>query len=167
MKTETQYTYKYRVKTSDLWQASMYYAYSSFLGVVNVVCIVAAIVLIVSKWSDSSDIFRSAMAVFLLLFTVIQPLVIWLRARASLNGVFPELELTFSQAGVTIESDGQRQHKPWQAVRGIVKKPTILVVYMEGGAGYILRNSVLKDSKDELYKYVSGMLEKRKEAKAS
>ncbi|MCR5235111.1 MAG: YcxB family protein [Lachnospiraceae bacterium] len=167
MKTEAQYTYKYRVKTSDLWQASMYYSYSSFLGVVNVVCIIAAIVLIVSKWSDSSDIFRSVMAVFLLMFTVIQPFVIWLRARASLNGVFPELELTFSQAGVTIESEGQRQHKPWQAVVGIVKKPTILVVYMEGGAGYILRNSVLKETKNELYGFVSGMLEKYKAKQVS
>lgn len=30
-----QYRYKYRVKISDLWQASMYYAYSSYMGVVN------------------------------------------------------------------------------------------------------------------------------------
>ena len=45
------YNYKYRVKISDLWQASMYYAYSSFMGVVNLVCIASAAALIISMES--------------------------------------------------------------------------------------------------------------------
>ena len=64
-----QYSYKYRVKISDLWQASMYYAYSSYMGVVNIICIVASIVLIVSRWKGASDVFRTVMILFLLLFT--------------------------------------------------------------------------------------------------
>lgn len=149
------YNYKYRVKISDLWQASMYYAYSSYMGVVNLVCIASAAVLIISRWKVSSDLFRTVMILFLLLFTVFQPLIIWLRAKASLGGVYPELELAFSQAGVGIVSDGRRQHKSWKSVRAIVKKPTILLIYMEDGNGYILRNSVLKGTKNELYKYIS------------
>ncbi len=158
------FNYKYRVKTSDLWQASMYYAYSSFMGVVNLVCIVSAIVLIISRWRDASDLFRTVMLLFLLIFTVFQPLIIWLRARASLGGVYPELELAFSQAGVTIISDGRKQHKQWKSVRAVVKKPTILLIYMEDGNGYILRNSVLKETRNELYAFLSDMLNKKESA---
>ena len=153
-----QYNYRYRVKTSDPWQASMYYAYSSYMGVVNLVCIAASIALIVSKWKDASDLFRTVLILFLLTFTVIQPLIIWLRAKASLGGVYPLLELTFSQTGITIETDGQRQLKNWSSVKGMVRKPTIVVIYMEDGKGYILRNSILKETKNDLCKLVSQML---------
>ncbi|MCR5356063.1 MAG: YcxB family protein [Lachnospiraceae bacterium] len=157
-----QFDYKYRVRVSDLWQASMYYAYSSYMGIVNVVCIIAAIVLIVSRWKGASDILRTFMVVFLLLFTVIQPVLIYLRAGASLKGGCPLLELTFSQAGVTVISDGQKQFIKWQEVLSIVKKPTILVVYIKGGAGYILRNSVLKDTRNGLYDFVFRMIKESK-----
>ena len=156
------YNYKYRVKISDLWQASMYYAYSSYMGVVNLVCIAASIALIISRWKDASDLLRTVLVLFLLTFTVIQPLIIWFRARASLGGVYPVLELTFSQEGITIETDGQRQFKNWKSVRGIVKKPTLLVIYMEDGKGYILRNGVLKDTRQGLFKLVSDMVNKKK-----
>lgn len=159
---ETVFNYKYRVKTSDLWQASMYYAYSSYMGVVNIVCIVAAIVLIISRWTLASDILRAVMILFLLMFTVIQPLVIWQRAKASLNGLYHELELTFSHTGMTIVSDGRREDRKWKDVKGIVKKPTILIIYMKDGGGYILRNSVLKETKDLLYDFGKLLIEENK-----
>ena len=157
-----QYSYKYRVKISDLWQASMYYAYSSYMGVVNIICIVASIVLIISRWKGASDVFRTVMILFLLLFTVIQPSLILLRAHSSLKNGCPEIELTFSQAGMTVISNGQKQFVNWQGVLRIVKKPTILLIYMEDGAGYILRNSVLKGTRRELYEFVSKMLGSKK-----
>ncbi|MCR5508224.1 MAG: hypothetical protein K6F34_06020 [Lachnospiraceae bacterium] len=157
-----QFTYKYKVRVSDLWQASMYYAYSSYMGVVNAVCIFAAIVLIVSRWRDSSDIFRTVMVLFLMLFTVIQPSLILLRAFSSLKNGRPELELTFSRAGVSILTDWKEQNVKWQEVLSIVKKPTIMIVYMTDGNGYILRNSVLKETRNDLYDFVNKMLHENK-----
>lgn len=163
---ETKYNYRYSVKTSDLWQASMYYAYSSYMGVVNVVCIIAAITLIISRWSVSSDFLRTVMVLFLLLFTVIQPLAILSRARSSLKGSPHKLELTFSQAGITIASEGRKEDKKWKDVKGIVLKPTIMIIYTEDGAGYILRNSVLKETRRPLYDFVREMLDKNKKGQA-
>ncbi len=157
-----EYSYKYRVKVSDLWQASMYYAYSSYMGVVNVVCIAASVILIVSRWKGSSDIFRTVMILFLLLFTVIQPSVIYIKAGSSLKNGCPELELTFSRAGVTISSDGKKQDVNWHSVLRIVKKPTVLIVYLKDGSGYILRNSVLKDTRAKLYEFVNQMIQEVK-----
>ncbi len=156
------FRYRYRVKTSDLWQASMYYAYSSYMGVVNLVFIISSAVLIVSRWKDASFFFRTVMLLMLLMFTVIQPLIIWLRASASLGGVFPEIELSFSKEGIIIAANGQRQLRTWDKVRGIVKKPTLIVIYISDGNGYILRNSVLGNTRDDLYGFVNEMLENRK-----
>lgn len=148
------YEYTYRVKTSDLWQASMYYSYSSYMGIVNAVFIVSAAALIISRWSVSSDIARTAMIVLLLLFTVIQPAVIWYRARASLGEKERTITLVFSQTGLVVETDGMSQVKTWKNIKGIVKKPTILIIYMDDGNGYILRNSVLGKTRNELYDLV-------------
>lgn len=155
--TTGRFHYKYTIRTSDLWQASMYYAYSSYMGVVNIVFIISAAALIISRWRSSSDIAKTVMIVLLLMFTVIQPAVIWARARASLNNAVRELTLDFGGDGMMVESNGLRQHKTWDSIKGIVKKPTLLIIYMDDGNGYILRNSVLKNTKNELYDFVNKM----------
>ena len=148
------YEYTYRVRTSDLWQASMYYSYSSYMGIVNAVFIVSMIALIISRWETSSDIQKAVMIVLLLLFTVIQPAVIWWRAKSALGSEERVLTLIFSKNGLTVEADGQSQNRAWNGIKGIVKKPTILIIYVDDGNGYILRNSVLGNTKNELYDFV-------------
>ncbi len=152
------YTYQYRVKTSDLWQASMYYAYSSYLAVINIVCIVASVVLLIRMWATSPAWFRGFLILFLMLFTVIQPLMILFRSKNQLAGNYPELTLCFSDQGIFITADGKSQEKKWEEVLGLVKKPTIVVVYMKDGNGYILRNSVLGDTKKEFVDFATGKI---------
>ena len=150
-----QFKYQYRVKTSDLWQASMYYAYSSYLAVSNIVCIVASVVLLIRLWATSPAWFRGFLILFLMLFTVIQPLMVLLRSKKQLAGNHPDLTLCFTDHGVQITADGKYQEKKWEEVLGLAKKPTIVVVYMADGNGYILRNSVLGDTKKEFVEFAT------------
>ncbi len=156
------YTYQYRVKTSDLWQASMYYAYSSYLAIINIVCIVSSIVLLIKLWPTSPGWFRVILLLFFSLFTVIQPLFVYARAKASLNGNYPELELTFEDDGMIIKTGGESEHRRWDQVGACISKPTIVIVYMADGNGYILRNSVLHGTKRKL---VSFIRQKKQETK--
>ena len=155
------FTYTYRVKTSDLWQAMMYYSYSSFMGVVNVVFIVSAIALIISRWGEATDLFRALMVVLVLLFTVLQPASIWLRAKAALSGAPREMTLSAGREGLDITADGRDQHMGWDKVRGIVSKPTILILYVGDGSGYILRNSVLGTTRKDFYEFVKDRCQRR------
>ncbi len=157
------YTYQYRVKTSDLWQASMYYAYSSYLAIINIVCIVSSVALLIKLWPTSPGWFRVFLLLFLSLFTVIQPLLVFVRAKATLNGNYPELELTFEDDGMTIITGGQSEHRRWDQIRGCVSKPSIVIVYMADGNGYILRNSVLRDTKRELVSFIRQKLQEAKQ----
>ena len=153
--------YNYRIKTSDLWQASMYYTYSSYLAVINIMCIVSSIALLIKLWPTSPAWLKGLLILFLMLFTVIQPLVVWARAKAQLNGKHSEIELTFTNAGLHIVCDGVRQDKSWKNVRGFVKKPTIVIIYMEDGNGYILSNKVLGTTRNELIGLCTKMIGKR------
>ncbi len=153
---KSRFEYKYTVRRSDLWQASMYYAYSSYMGVVNVVFAVSAVVLLVTRWNTSSDIFKALMVVLAALFTVIQPLAVWIRAGSSVKE-YPELTLEFSEEGIKVAKDEKTSRLSWNDIKGIVRKPTLLIIYIMDGSGYILRNSVLKNTKNDLYEFVVRM----------
>lgn len=157
-----EYKYDYTVKTSDLWQASMYYAYSSYLAVINVVCVISAAALLIKLWPTSPTWLKGFLILFLLLFTVIQPMVVWSRCKSQLAGKYPVLSLTFSKSGIHIEADGESQDKQWRNVRAIVKKPTIVVIYMEDGNGYILNNKVLGQTRKEFIALCEEMISKRR-----
>lgn len=154
------FEFKYRVKVSDLWQASMYYSYSSYLAVINVVCIISSVALLFKLWDTAPMWLRGFLIVFLLLFTVIQPTIVWSKSKSSLNGVYPEISLTFTDKLIHIEADGEQQDKSWTSVRGIVKKPTLIILYMEDGKGYILNNKVLGDKRKEFYAFASKMIKR-------
>jgi len=151
------FNYKYKVKIWDLWQASMYYAYSSFLAVINVACIISSVILIIKFWGNAGEIARLFMALYFSAFTIIQPTVVYFRAKSSLNGNYPEIDITFSAKGITIISGGQLQNKEWKDIINVVKRPTIVIVYMKDGAGYILRNSVLSGTRKEFLEFVGKM----------
>ncbi|MBO4902085.1 MAG: YcxB family protein [Lachnospiraceae bacterium] len=148
------FEYKYKVKISDLWQASMYYAYSSYLAIINIICIISAAALLIKLWATSPPWFRCFLVLFLMLFTVIQPVTVWFRSKRQLAGNLPDLTLVFTDEGISITADGEHQEKKWDQVRAVVKKPTIVVLYMADGMGYILRNSVLGNTKEEFVAFV-------------
>lgn len=156
------FKFRYKVKVSDLWQASMYYSYSSYLAIINIICIVSSVTLLIKMWATAPVWFKGILVLFVLLFTVIQPAIIWKNSKASLNGNYPEIELTFTSNVIHIEANGEKQDKLWTNVRGIVKKPTLIVLYMEDGNGYILNNRVLGSDRNEFYAFAQDMINKQR-----
>ena len=136
----------------------MYYAYSSYLAVINVICIIASVVLLISLWADSPGWLRGLLILFVLLFTVIQPYTVYVRACSQLKGMCKDIKLSFDESGVKISTLGQSQNRTWRNVKGVVSKPTILIVYMDDGNGYILRNSVMHGTKHEFYDFAVKMI---------
>ncbi len=159
------FEYTYTTGTFELWQASMYYSYSSFMGVVNIVFIFSAIVLIFSRWNGASDLFRAVMAVLLLLFTVIQPVAVWIRCRAQLGGKKKTISLAVEDTGISVTADGRGEHITWDRIKGVIKKPTLVIIYSGDGAGYILTNSVLGETRNELYDLLQEKLKEGRHAR--
>ena len=151
---EREFKYRYRIVPSDLWQIRMYYAYASYLAVVNIICIVASIVLIVTLWATAAAWFRIAMLIFLSLFTVIQPLFIYFDSRRSLKNKDEELELIFNRRGLMVNTGGKSESYDWKRIINVAVRPTLVAVYTDASHGYILTNRILKDSRRDFIAYL-------------
>lgn len=149
-----EYQYEYRAMPADLWQMQMYYTYSSYLAIINIIFIVSSVILLFELWTTSAWWFRILLILFFSLFTVIQPLSVYIRARKLLKGNQEELRLTFTDAGIEVQADGQTQFRNWNQLQGIVFKPTLVAIYTDKNHGYILTNRILKDTKKEFRKFV-------------
>lgn len=147
------FQFDYRTRVSDLWQLSMYYAYSSYLAVINVICIISSIVLLIKYYKTAEWLGCLLMILFVLLFTFIQPVLIWNRARRHISGHEQNLSLTFSDKGMKIFCDGKEQTKSWNEIRYLVK-PTLVAIYVGKTEGYILTNRVLKNERKAFISYI-------------
>lgn len=157
-----EFKYKFKLQPSDLWQFHMYYAYSSYLCMINIICILSSIVLLIQLWDNSPLWFRGVMLLFFSLFTVIQPCSIYLRSRKQLKNNQDELELFFQEKGLTVTVNGKKEFKNWNQLLNIVIKPTMIVVYTDREHGYILTNRVLKNTRREFISLIKVKKQRRK-----
>ena len=149
------FNYRYTVKPSDIWQVRMYYAYASYLAMVNIICIVAAVVLIVTMWANAAAWFKFAMLIFLSLFTVIQPLFIYMNCVKQVGGNNDEIMLNISHSSITVETGGKKETYGWDRVVNVTVKPTLVIIYTDASHGYILTNRILKESRKELIAFLN------------
>ena len=156
-----EYKYQYQVQPSDLWQLQMYYTYSSYLAIINIIFIVSSIALLYALWGTSPWWLRILLLFFLSLFTVIQPAGVYLRAKKALKDNHDTLELAINDQGIEVALGGQKEFKNWAQVQGIVLKPTLVAIYTDKNHGYILTDRILKDSKKEFRAFIKTRRGKR------
>ncbi len=152
-----EYRYRYRVRPSDVWQVRMYYAYASYTAVVNIICIVSSIALITALWRQSASWLRILMLLFLSLFTVIQPLLIYSSCKKQIKDSKEgdeEMELLFNDKGLTITRDEKEEKHPWKDIVAITRRPTLVIVYTGNNRGYILTNRILKETREDFLSFL-------------
>ena len=148
-----EFKYRYKIKPSDIWQVRMYYAYASYLAVVNLTCIAASIILIVTQWKSSGPVFKTLMLIFLSLFLIIQPLVIYLTSIPQARANDEEMELIFNDRGMTVRTDGREESIEWRGIINITVRPTLVIVYTDANHGYILTNRILKNTRKDFLEF--------------
>lgn len=156
--------YHFKVKTtaSDLWQLSMYGTYSSILGMTNVVFTAAMVLLAVRFFSESHIVLKCLLILAILIFPIIQPLLVYKRAKKQAKNLTEEVNLGFDDYGMHVSVGAQKEDIAWNAVRGINKKPTLMVIYSSLQHGYVLNNKVLGEQKKEFYQYILSKMEQKK-----
>lgn len=156
-----EFKYQYQVQPSDLWQLQMYYTYSSYLAIINVIFIISSAALLYALWGTAPWWLRILLILFLSLFTVIQPTGVYLRAKKSLKENHDTLQLSLNDQGIEVVVGDQKEFKNWSQVQGIVLKPTLVAIYTEKNHGYILTNRILKNSKKQFRAFIKTKRGKR------
>ena len=148
------YKFKCDVKASDLWKMAMKRTYKSIVGVVNVVFTVAMIALVIRFWGEASSFMRSVMVIGCLLFPVIQPLATYGKSAKQLEDMPKDMELSFDDRGVHVETSGKSEDIRWKKISNAIKRSNMIIVMSDDRHGYMLTNRVLGDQKESFYQYL-------------
>lgn len=147
------YEFSYKNTAVDLWKLAMYDIYSSLAGVSNLIFTAALLALLVSQWNEASDLFRGFMILGCSLFTIIQPLIIYNRARSQASGI-RSTNLQFTDKGIHIRVGEEELMLSWKKVKRIMKRPAMLVIFADKKHGFVLPNRTLGSDKEAFYQYL-------------
>lgn len=153
-----QYCFKYQTKATDLWQLTMYGIYGSMMGTINIIFTVAMLLLAYRFWQDMNLVLKMLCILGVLLFLLIQPTLIYLRSLKQAGQFQSPIELDMDDEGLHIYAGLEKSFIPWYLVKGISKKPTLLVIFASNQHGYVLSNNVLKADKMKVYEFVQSKL---------
>ena len=155
------YTYTYRTTARDLWQLSMYYIYGSMAGLCNIIFTVAAFALVFSRWDQAQGIVRCLIVLGCCLFTVIQPLMIYAKAKKQAAGITQDTQVSIDDSGLYIRVGDDTSDLLWKSVKRISRKPAMIIIFSDTTHGFIFTNRVLGNEKEEFYRYASSKVEGR------
>lgn len=148
------YKFTYQTTAFDLWQLSMYSTYNSMVGVCNIIFTVAMTLLTVKFWNGVNIFIKVLLIMGILLFPIIQPIAVYLRAKRQIAMMPHDMEIGFDDYGVHVKTKNEKSDLKWKTLKGVSKKPNMIVIFSTNKHGFILTNRVLGKQKEEFYKYV-------------
>lgn len=157
---------KFEVKLSakDLWQFSMYHANGGLTGLFNLIFTAAAVFLLIFRWGTLSDAYRLLLVGCALIFTVLQPALLYnkVRRQAKTPVMQQPMYLTFHENGLKVEQNDQNVDFSWDQMGRMSRKPTLVILYMDRVHAYLLPKAVLGSREEEFYEMVRKHLPKEK-----
>jgi hypothetical protein len=154
------YKFTYHTTAFDLWQLSMYSTYSSIVGGCNIIFTVAMILLTAKFWGDVNSFMKILLIIVICLFTVIQPAMVYMRAKRQVAAVAHDMEIGFDDNGIHVKTENKSSDLKWNTIKGVSKKPTMLVIFSTSKHGFVLTNKVLGRQKKAFYEYIVSKIQK-------
>ena len=114
-----------------------------------------------SRWDQAQGIVRCLIVLGCCLFTVIQPLMIYAKAKKQAAGITQDTQVTIDDNGLHIRVGNDTSDLPWNSVKRISRKPAMIIIFSDTTHGFIFTNRVLGNEKEEFYRYASSKVEGR------
>ena len=149
-----EFRFKNDTKPIDFWILSMSHTYHSMVGVCNIVFTVAVIAATCKLMGKINDLLEVLLLLGCFLFTVIQPTLVYLRAKAQVAGIPKDMELCFDEKGLHVTVGEQKESITWKNIKSVVIERNMVVVRSDARHGYILTNRMLGEKKDEFLGFV-------------
>ena len=145
--------FEVRLTAKELWLFSMYHANSGIMGLFNLLFTLAALFLLVFRWGDLTVAYRFLMFGCALIFTVLQPLLLYgkVRRQAQNTAMQQPMYLTFHKNGLKVEQRDQEAEFTWEQMGRMDKKWSMTVLYMDRVHAYLLPKKVLGDQEEKFF----------------
>ncbi|WP_089282248.1 YcxB family protein [Anaerovirgula multivorans] len=154
------YKFNYQTTAFDIWQLSMYGIYGSMVGVCNIIFTVAMLLLTAKFWGYVNSFMRMLLIIGICLFTVIQPAVVYMRGKRQVAAIPHDMEIGFDDNGIHVKTEKQSSDLKWNTIKGVSKKPSMIVIFSTDKHGFILTNRVLGKQKEAFHDYVFSKIQK-------
>ena len=138
------YQFKSEVTAGDFWKLTMSRTYRSVAGVCNMVFTVAMILFTAKFFRTSGDLMQMLMLFGCLLFPVIQPIAIYLKAKGQ--------DLSFDDAGLHVTVGKEKESIGWKKLR-VANEPGMMIVFSDARHGYMLTNRILGAQKEPFFAF--------------
>ncbi len=148
------YRFVYQTTAFDFWQLAMYNTYGSIIGVCNVIFTVAMIILTVKFGGIVNEVILALLILASCFFPIIQPVMMYLQAKKQVAGLPGHMEIEFDEKGVHVTAGDRHSDLPWNTIKRILKKPTLIVIFSTATQGYILSNRILGKQRSQFLTYV-------------
>ena len=153
MDKDSMFHFHIQIMARDLWGFSMYHSNKGYLGIFNVLFTLAALWLLVTRWGEFSIPYHLLLLVCALMFTVWQPLLLYLKARKQAKGaaVKAPMDMTFTKEGFVIEQNDQRQEVSWDQIGRVEHMQGQLIIYMSRIRAYLLPDRIVGEDREGLW----------------
>lgn len=162
MAQEQTFRFHIQMQAKDLWKFSMYHANKGYLGVFNVLFTLASLYLLVTKWSETGTAYRLLLLVCVMMFTVWQPGILFLKAlkQAGNDRLKVAMDMVFDKKGFTVSQGDQSMEVPWDEVTKAARIPGIYILYMSSIRAYLIPDQVLGEEREAFAAFLRDVLPK-------
>lgn len=163
------YEYTFRNTPGDYWKFRIENHYRNWTGLVSIVFTLSMLALTIAKWNATNGLGKVLLILFLLVFPLFQPLMIYFISIRDAQAIQADTTLSFDEKGMEIKVLTHLQRIPWKSFvpdeKGggmVIRRKSMLVVVPDQIHAYLLTNRVLgtAEEKQKLYEFMTEQLKK-------
>ncbi len=142
----------------------MYHANKGYLGIFNVLFTLASLYLLVSKWNSTGTAYRLLLLACVLMFTVWQPGLLFLKAmkQAGNERLKTPVDMTFTKDGFTVAQNDQSMDVTWDQIGKVVGIRGEYILYMGRLRAYLLPDRIMGEEKEPFSAFLREVLPKER-----
>lgn len=144
--------FKFEVKLTakQLFEFLIYHTYSSFSGYIGVVVSLCALMAGFYTFGSLSLSYSIMLILSGLLFTVINPVLLYRRAGNQVNqSNMPIFLYLLNGTGMHVTVDGNQNDYPWSDITKVTSTKSDIVIYVEKNKAYILPKEAIGDQLEQ------------------
>lgn len=148
---------------AELYAFSMRHTYFSVSGIVGLLISIGSLLIVGIRYSVLDQTTVIALVIIGLLFTVVQPIMLYFKARSQRKqneSINAPLHYTLSEEGIGVSQGEQTVQVKWYEVRKKIRTRSAYYLYMSPVRAFIFPKTQCDGKFEEIGNYINNMMEK-------
>ena len=162
----TELNFDAKLSAGELYAFSMRHTYRSMSGIFGLIISFASFVVCAVRYKYLDKTAVMALIIICLIFTVIQPVMLWSKAKAQVRknkSINATLHYTINDDGITVSQGEQEAKVKWYQIRKTVMAKNAIYVYMSPVRAFIFTKNQCGEDFPDLVKNIQKKVEQYKD----